>query len=37
MSVYVHKLRGQSGLLLGRVAAPNPWFSLTARWPHTMT
>ena len=30
MTVYVHKLPGQSGLLLGRVAPPNPWFSLTA-------
>jgi hypothetical protein len=30
MTVYVHKLAGQSGLLLGRVAPPNPWFSLTA-------
>jgi hypothetical protein len=30
MTVYVHKLRGQSGLLSGRTPRPDPWFGLTA-------
>lgn len=30
MTVYVHKLRGQSHVLFGKTATPDPWFSLTA-------
>jgi hypothetical protein len=30
MAVYVHKLRGQGRLLLGRTAGPDPWFRLIA-------
>ncbi len=30
MTVYVHKLRGQSGAFFGRTAHPDPWFVLTA-------
>lgn len=30
MTVYVHKLEGQSRAFFGRTAAPDPWFILTA-------
>src|SRR5277367_3663239 len=30
MTVYVHKLKGQSRAFFGRTASPDPWFVLTA-------
>lgn len=30
MTVYVHKLEGQSRLFFGRTTGPAPWFMLTA-------
>ncbi len=30
MTVYVHKLEGQSRAFFGRTASPDPWFVLTA-------
>jgi hypothetical protein len=30
MTVYVHKLQGQSRAFFGRTARPDPWFVLTA-------
>jgi Protein of unknown function (DUF4031) len=30
MTVYLHKLEGQSGAFFGRTPRPDPWFVLTA-------
>ena len=30
MTVYVHKLEGQSRALFGKTGSPDPWFALTA-------
>jgi Protein of unknown function (DUF4031) len=30
MTVYVHKLEGQSRVFFGKTASPDPWFALTA-------